>query len=199
MQKLLYSPWQTLGVHFALTPIGQLHQSLPSPVLGDRSVQSVGSIVSAYNWLQSVALNFLGTSRLQPGPIFSLQKFHFSRMMSLLFSKVYFSRLNRKSNFFVKSWLQPSDVNFIFPPNFSVFFSGFCVLTSAGWCRLFTRGPTSAGVMSGWCRVKWKKDNVGKNSVYTLAYCEWRAAAPGLKPLRLPRVRSPGMGEGGDW
>ena len=27
----------------------------------------------------------------------------------------------------------------------------------------------------------------------------WRVAAPGLKPLRLPHARSPGMGEGGDW
>jgi len=35
MQKLLFSPWQTLGVPFALTPIGQLHQSPPSPVPGD--------------------------------------------------------------------------------------------------------------------------------------------------------------------
>ena len=35
MRKLLYSPWQTLGVPFALTPIGQLHQSPPSPVPGD--------------------------------------------------------------------------------------------------------------------------------------------------------------------
>jgi len=35
MRKLLYSPWQTLRVPFALTPIGQLHQSLPSPVPGD--------------------------------------------------------------------------------------------------------------------------------------------------------------------
>jgi len=37
MRKLLYSPWQTLGVPFALTPIGQLHQSPPSPVPGDRA------------------------------------------------------------------------------------------------------------------------------------------------------------------
>ena len=34
MRKLLYSPWQTLGVPSALTPIGQLHQSPPSPVPG---------------------------------------------------------------------------------------------------------------------------------------------------------------------
>ena len=27
-----------------------------------------------------------------------------------------------------------------------------------------------------------------KNSLWTLADCEWRAAAPGLKPLRLPRA-----------
>jgi len=30
MRKLLYSPWQALGVPFALTPIGQLHESPPS-------------------------------------------------------------------------------------------------------------------------------------------------------------------------
>jgi len=35
MWKLLYSPWQTLGVPSALTPIGQLHQSPTSPVPGD--------------------------------------------------------------------------------------------------------------------------------------------------------------------
>ena len=29
-----------------------------------------------------------------------------------------------------------------------------------------------------------------------MADCEWNAAAPGLKPLRLPRDRSPGTGEG---
>ena len=31
MRKLLCSPWQTLSIPFALTPIGQLHQSPPSP------------------------------------------------------------------------------------------------------------------------------------------------------------------------
>ena len=35
MWKLLDSPWQTLSIPFALTPIGQLHQSPPSPVPGD--------------------------------------------------------------------------------------------------------------------------------------------------------------------
>jgi len=35
MRKLLSSPWQTLGVPSALTPIGQLHQFPPSPVPGD--------------------------------------------------------------------------------------------------------------------------------------------------------------------
>jgi len=34
---LLYSPWQPLGIPFALTPIGQLHQSPPSPIPGDRA------------------------------------------------------------------------------------------------------------------------------------------------------------------
>ena len=32
MRKLLYSPWQTLSIPFALTTVGQLHQSPPSPV-----------------------------------------------------------------------------------------------------------------------------------------------------------------------
>ena len=34
MRELLDSPWQTLSIPFALTPIGQLHQSPPSPVPG---------------------------------------------------------------------------------------------------------------------------------------------------------------------
>ena len=36
-------------------------------------------------------------------------------------------------------------------------------------------------------------------SVGTLVGLLWRAAAPGLKPFRLPRARSPGTGEGRDW
>ena len=35
MKKLLYSTWKTLSITFALTPIGQLHQSPHSPVPGD--------------------------------------------------------------------------------------------------------------------------------------------------------------------
>jgi len=34
MGKILYLPWQTLDVPFALTPIGQFHQSPPSSVPG---------------------------------------------------------------------------------------------------------------------------------------------------------------------
>ena len=30
-------PWQPLGIPFATTPIGQLHQSPPSPIPGDRA------------------------------------------------------------------------------------------------------------------------------------------------------------------
>jgi len=37
MRKLLDSPWKTLSIPFALTPIGQLHQSPPSPVPGGPS------------------------------------------------------------------------------------------------------------------------------------------------------------------
>ena len=41
MRKLLDSPWQTPSIPSALTPIGQLHQSPPSPVLfGTLKVQS---------------------------------------------------------------------------------------------------------------------------------------------------------------
>ena len=36
-QGLFYSPWQPLGIPFATTPIGQLHQSPPSPIPGDRA------------------------------------------------------------------------------------------------------------------------------------------------------------------
>ena len=31
----LNKPWQPLGIPFAITPIGQLHQSPPSPIPGD--------------------------------------------------------------------------------------------------------------------------------------------------------------------
>jgi len=44
-------------------------------------------------------------------------------------------------------------------------------------------------------RLKWTKNEKNvcfwTNSVYTLAYCEWREAAPGLQPLRLPRPQAP--------
>jgi len=36
MQKLLYSPWQALGVPYTLTPISQPHESQPSPVPGNQ-------------------------------------------------------------------------------------------------------------------------------------------------------------------
>jgi len=35
MRALFHSRWQTLRIPFALTSIGQLHQSPPSPILGD--------------------------------------------------------------------------------------------------------------------------------------------------------------------
>jgi len=43
-----------------------------------------------------------------------------------------------------------------------------------------------------------QRKKVGWRSVGALVRLLWRAAAPGLKPLRLPRAQSPGMGEGGD-
>jgi len=36
-RELLYSPWPPLGIPPAITPIGQLHQSPPSPIPGDRA------------------------------------------------------------------------------------------------------------------------------------------------------------------
>ena len=37
MQGSFHAPWQTPGIPFALTPISQLQQSPPSPVLGDQA------------------------------------------------------------------------------------------------------------------------------------------------------------------
>jgi len=37
-------------------------------------------------------------------------------------------------------------------------------------------------------KTKTGKKCFWRESVWTLAECEWRAAAPGLKPLRLPRA-----------
>jgi len=58
----------------------------------------------------------------------------------------------------------------------------------------FWKNSTSArGGGEGEAEVdkKWKKCVFWTNSVYTLAYCEWREAAPGLQPLRLPRPQAP--------
>ena len=44
MRKLLYSPWQTLGIPFALPPIGQPHQSPPLPVPGTGRAASGGAL-----------------------------------------------------------------------------------------------------------------------------------------------------------
>jgi len=38
-----------------------------------------------------------------------------------------------------------------------------------------------------------------KKNVECLVRLLWRAAAAGLKPLRLRRAQFPGTGEGGDW
>jgi len=48
-------------------------------------------------------------------------------------------------------------------------------------------------------REEKKKERGKRKTVRTLADCEWRAAAPGLNPLRLPHARSPRMGEDEDW
>jgi len=50
MRKLLYSPWQTLSIPSALTPIGQLHQSPPSPVPED-----LGSFLLSFFLLSRVS------------------------------------------------------------------------------------------------------------------------------------------------
>jgi len=54
--------------------------------------------------------------------------------------------------------------------------------------------------------IQWARGDVGlkpsaaaRPSLWALVDCEWRAAAPGLKPLHIPRAWSPGMGEGGNW
>jgi len=62
MRKLLDSPWQTLSIPFALTPIGLLHQSPPSSVLGD-----LGKCPShqLFVWLLFAQVNMLGKSREQ--------------------------------------------------------------------------------------------------------------------------------------
>jgi len=43
-----------------------------------------------------------------------------------------------------------------------------------------------------------QRKKVDRISVGALVRLMWRAAAPGPTPIRLPRARSPGMGEGGD-
>jgi len=45
------------------------------------------------------------------------------------------------------------------------------------------------GVVPVGAHIFWKIKYFLRKSLLTLADCEWRAAAPGLKPLRLPRVR----------
>jgi len=48
--------------------------------------------------------------------------------------------------------------------------------------------------------IQWARGDVGPSAAarpWTLGDCEWRMAAPGLKPLRLPRAQFPGMGRGG--
>ena len=52
MWKILYSPWQTLEVPSTLTPIGQLHQSPPSPVPGYLSFFNKNSILK---WSKSIS------------------------------------------------------------------------------------------------------------------------------------------------
>ena len=81
MWKLLFSPWQTLGVPFAFTPIGLLHQSPPSPVAGRFTfpqiffpfsrVSEIGSLLKRqFSSLQSGFWFLIYFSvRLGPGPL----------------------------------------------------------------------------------------------------------------------------------
>jgi len=70
------------------------------------------------------------------------------------------------------------------------------------------KGQNKIREQKGRSQSRAEKEEKGKNggercfqrkSVWVAADCEWCAAAPRLKPIRLPRARSPGMGEGGDW
>ena len=49
MRKLLYSPWQTLSIPFALTPIGQLHQWYPGRLPGVFPRQKWGKTPQKYS------------------------------------------------------------------------------------------------------------------------------------------------------
>ena len=46
--------------------------------------------------------------------------------------------------------------------------------------------------MPGFFRTNVRQVFFGKDSVWTLADGKWRAATPGLNPLRLPRARRRG-------
>jgi len=72
-------------------------------------------------------------------------------------------------SYFGKIWVEPAQPNFLF----------------LDWLN-----PNQSGK---------KGFHQGLLSVWALADCEWRAAASRLKPVRLPRAWSPGMGKGGDW
>ena len=61
MRKLLDSPWQTLSIPSALTPIGQLHQSPPSPVPGD-----LGGLISSPRITWSVSCRCLTCETCAP-------------------------------------------------------------------------------------------------------------------------------------
>jgi len=113
-------------------------------------------------------------------------KVEFSRLNSTFFWKFGFSRLN--STFFPTAffhikigfglflghfWVQPADLTFlILGFSLCVSLNRLCRLNSGTWKKI-----------GFWA----KKRLFGKNSVYTLAYCEWRAAAPGLSACRAPQ------------
>jgi len=124
MRKLLYSPWQTLKVPFAITSIGQLHQSPPSPVPGDRA---------------------RGKQRApdppsQPLPISNPLFFS----ISLILSEI--GRLPRV--FFAKSEIRHSSLSDL------NFFGFFAVLRPERGCRGSTDPRTATGILVRFQRKK---------------------------------------------
>ena len=108
-----------------------------------------------------------------------------SRLHTICF-KIVCSLLNS-----IKIWVQPDGLNSLFEN-----------LSSAGWTQKFFRCPFFApksdsgdflqfsnfAFRSSWLNWGTKKVFFRKNSVQTLVCCEWRAAAAGLKSLRLPHA-----------
>ena len=99
--------------------------------------------------------------------------FEFSRLNSIFFSKFGFRQPAEPKFFSDGTFLHQNQIRAIFWPFWS----------SAGWNQIFLSMLQSE---------KWtKKCFLGENSVWTLADCEWRAAAAGLKLLPSPALPDP--------